>query len=572
MKAVSSQIILQLLIIVIFPITLIGCDGFPNSGKYRGNLTLHEIAHQPEAEKLPVWIEVKYQHSELRATVFDADTHVELIPALVFSKLHGNSMSFQLQNFLEQKTTTYNLEKAKANTGHCFETSSSEPVSEAVSLCFDHENFDLNIQGKGRTRLHLYGTLFTSQLPLQLEAQQTLTVWEGADRIIAKNYDVRESLQVLLRAHEIAHRAYLNFIPHISVGGASLLGDLVTGGWDVSGKQGIDLVSFIFPGRWLKAKGATWGAFAQELTTMLLRLNLGTSVQSMSVALNADHELRDELAILKDKITKVQTVAKALAAENRVDSNFVYTIEIALSDLSFTYFQAQNKYLQDRMDLAKILAFENPEAVEDLILGLETTPMDQIPLLTAEELEVEKKIYADIAVKNSFELMQLEYLHRYSILNLKNMYVEWLDTNSNLDLGFKLIPQSKIYGSLIKSIEIKSEKTRQSLIVKAYNLVRDRNILKQNFNTFDASLTYRKERLNLLLERFHEFASSTDPDLKVVAPSDIRGSLKDVTSGLQGYFASFATVVMDQTALDRLALRGVYEKFVPQLSVNELSN
>jgi hypothetical protein len=126
---------------------------------------------------------------------------------------------------------------------------------------------------------------------------------------------------------------------------------------------------------------------------------------------------------------------------------------------------------------------------------------------------------------------------------------------------------------MIRSVEIKSEKTRQALIVKVYTLVRDRNLLRLSYDAMNDSLKARRERLNLLIERLKEFADSKDPNVKLtVGASDIRGSVRDISGGLTAYYSTMAGTLIDQTILNRLALQGVYEKFLPHLDSNEIHN
>ncbi|MEO5970795.1 MAG: hypothetical protein ABIQ95_12785 [Bdellovibrionia bacterium] len=554
-----------------------GCKDLPAEGNYRGSIS-YQLPKLGKADKIPVLVELTYSHHHLKADILNAETHVALTQPLMFSKKNKNTLALEIPDFLESQSKTILLKKVKTTSGQCYR--SDLPGEEASYLCFDADNFNLNIQGPESKRMHLYGTQFKAQKKLELEEPQSLTVLQGVDRILAKNYDVQESLQLLLRANEIAHRAYLNMLPHTSLGGLVVVGHIATellegqlvvlleGGNRASN----DLISFIFPGRWFKAKQATWEARAQKLTNTLFQINMGTSVQSMSVALHAHRELRDGLQELQKQLAEILKISQKLAGRNKLDPNTLLTLEISLSDLDVKLWQAQNQYMQDRMALSQILAFENPETIENMMLEEETTPLEKLQALSPDELEREKRRYSELALNNSFELRQLEYLHRAAVLNQKNMYVEWMDTASTLDLGFKLIPESKILKSMVKSIEIKSEKTRQSLIVKTYNLVRDRDILRQSFDIIDTSLRGRKERLNLLLEKVHQFENSTDPNAIPVQPSEIRGSVTDVAAGLTGYFNTRAAILMDQTELDRIALKGVYEKFLPHLEENEIPN
>ena len=572
-KSLSNVLSIATLIIPLLGVT--GCKDLPAPGNYRGNLSFHHLAHLPAVERTPVQALLEYSHTHLTVTVLGAGTQNLLLRPLTISQLNNNTIAVWVPDLTENESHPLVLKKVTNESGECFKSNLPEAES---SLCFNPESFTLNIQGPGSELLHLTGTQFKLQGELKFEAPASLTVSQGVDRILNKNYDVQEALQLLLRANETAHQAYLNFIPHTSLGGALSLGHLgdeilegKTGGTLESvGRPIGDLISFIFPGRWLKAKSITWKAKAEGLAKTLFQINMGTSLQTLSVAFRAHRELRDELQALQDQLTEILKLSKTLAEQHRLDSNAVLTIEIALNDLNLKLWQAQNQFMQDRMILSQTLGFENPEAIEDMIPENETTPLEAVPALGNLELEQEKRNYANLALNHSFELRQLEYLHRAAVLNEKNMYVEWLDTASTLDLGFKLISESKILASLIKSVEIKSDKTRQSLISKAYNLVRDRNILRQTFDIYDVSLKIRKDRLELLIQRFMQFAASQDPAEKLsVQPAELRGSVLDMVAGMSGYYSAKAAVLMDQAELDRMALKGTYEKFLPHLEGGE---
>jgi hypothetical protein len=408
---------------------------------------------------------------------------------------------------------------------------------------------------------------------IKFESPQTFTVSQGVKLILDKNYDVQEAKQSLLRATETAKRAYLNLLPHTSVGGAITASSVAVGEfWEVN-RPVNDLISFIFPGRWLKAKALTWQARAERIANTLFQINMGTSVQTQAIAFRAHRELRDQYQILQNLLTEVLKTAQKLADQNRIDPNSILTIEIALSDLNINLWQAQNQFMQDKIGLSKTLGFENPETVEDMLLEAETTQMEKIPALDDSDLLKEKNRYAEIAVGNSFELRQLDYLHESAVLNEKNVYLNWLDVYATMDLGANLIADSKLAKSMIKSVEIKSDKTRQGLIARAYNLLRDRNLLRLSFDVLDSSLAARKERLNLLIDRLNAYVSNPDLTAKLtVQASDIRGSVRDVAMGMSGYYSTKAAVLIDQAVLDRLALQGVYDQFLPNLDGNEIKD
>jgi len=576
-KPKSHPVRLALIILIL---TGPGCKDLPVPGDYRGNLSLHQIPQLIEAERTPVQVQVTYLKELLTVAILDPQTHSPFMQPLTISQKNKDTIAVSIPDYAGSSAQPILLKKTKLVSGTCYQSqpatlplasemareTASAPTTEVTSLCFDPDNFTFSFQGTHSEWIHLYATQFKPERTVILEPFQTLTVSQSVDRILDKNYDVQEARQSLLRASETATRAYLNLLPHISVGGAIVIGAVVAGElWELNRPLN-DLISFIFPGRWVKARSLTWQARAESITNTLFKINMGTSVQTLSVALRAHRELRDELQTLQDQLTEVHKTSQQLFDQNRIEANSILTIEIALNDLNVALWQAQNQFTQDRINISQTLGFENPEAIEDMILEKETTLMNGVPILSTDDLLHEKQRYAELAVGNSFELRQLEYLHRAAELNELNVYLNWLDVYATMDLGFNLIADGRLAKSMVKSLEIKAEKTRQSLIAKTYNILRDRNILRQTFEVYDSSLKDRRERLNLLIERLNRFAVSTDPTEKLtVQASDIRGSVRDVASGMSGYYNTQAAILIDQASLDRLALQGVYEQFLPHL-------
>ncbi|MEO5970796.1 MAG: hypothetical protein ABIQ95_12790 [Bdellovibrionia bacterium] len=561
---------------LVLMLALAGCKDLPSAGNYRGNITVSHSNTITELDKKPVEVALTYGHHHLTVTISDPETHSILMQPWLVSKKHKDTIELSIPDDAGLEGKTLLLKKVNAGAGKCYQSHSApselatESSAEVASLCFDPDNFTLNIQGPKLELIHLYGTQFKPARELKFEAPRTLTVSQGVKVILDKNYDVQEAKQSLLRANESARRSYLNLLPHTSVGGAIMVAAVIFGEfWEIN-RPINDFVSFIFPGRWIKAKAMTWQARAERVANTLFQINMGTSVQTQTIAFRAHRELRDQLQILQAQLSDVLKTAQGLSSQNRIEPNSILTIEIALSDLNVNVWLAQNQFMQDKISLSKTFGFENPETVEDMLLEAETTPLEQILPLSDADLLNEKNRYAELAVGNSFELRQLDYLHRAAELNAKNVYLNWLDVFATMDLGFNLIADKRLAKSMIKSVEIKTEKTRQALIAKAYNLLRDRNLLRLSFDVLDVSLAGRRERLNLLIDKLNKFAGSTDSAEKLtVQASDIRGSVRDVASGMAGYYSTKATVLIDQAALDRLALQGVYDKFLPHLEGTE---
>jgi hypothetical protein len=530
-----------------------GCKDLPTAGAYRGKMSLNQ------EDKVDAEIQLTYGHHYLSVDLLNLDNHEVILKGMTLTQKDSHTVSLLIPDYPGVAGKLMFLKKIKTPARTCYK-------AELAQLCFNPDNFNLSIQGPQTEFLHLYASQFQPARDLNFETRKSFTVSEGVDLILSKNYNIQDAKQTLLRANETANRSYLNLLPHTSVGGAISIATVAVGNYFEAARPINDLISFIFPGRWLLAEGTVWQARAARLAYSLFQLVTGTSIQIQTIAYQAHRDLRDALEVLQEQLVEVLQLARVLESEHRIDANYILTIEVALSDLSISVWQSQNQYMQDKLGLSQTLGFENPETVEDMTLEAETPPIENILPLDDQQLLAEKNRYSELAINNSFELRQLEFLRRSAVLNEKNVFLNWLDVFSKIDLGFNLIADDRIAQSMIRSVEIKSEKIRQALIVKVYNLVRDRNLLRLSYDVIGKSLVVRRERLQLLIDRLKDFSQVFTPNEKLeVGAADIRGSVRDISAGLSTYYNTKAGTWIDQTILDRLALQGVYQKFLPHL-------
>jgi hypothetical protein len=551
-------------------VLLSACRELPMSGNYRGNISFHHLPHLNERAPTPAQVGLSYHHHHLIVEVINPETQAPLMDHWTFTHKSESTLEVLIPDFAVDGGQALILRKVPTARGHCYRSPEDNAHSDnptLAHLCFDKTSFTFSLSRADDELVHLYATQFAPQRQLKLETPQVLTVSNGVNLIMDRNYDVQEAKQSLVRANENANRAYLNLLPQVSVGGAISLGNFFyIQSYYESTRPGNDLVPFIFPGRWLLAKAATWQARAERVAFTLFKLNTGTSVQTQSIAFLNHRDLRDQIQTLQEQMTEVLAIAQHLGEQNRLDPKSILTIEITLSDLNVNLWQAQNQYMQDRLGISQTMGFENPETVQDVLLEEETTPLERIQVLDDDRLLQEKNRYAELAVNNSFELRQLEYLRKAAVLNAKNVYMNWLDVFAVMDLGANLIADIRLAKSMVKSVDINLQQTRQLLISKVYNLLRDRNLLKLSYNVLDESLVLRRDRLNLLIDQLKTYAEKGTRDDKIpVQASDIRAAVRDTAIGLTGLYNTKASLVMDQAALDRVALQGVYDQFLPHL-------
>ncbi|MEO5968450.1 MAG: hypothetical protein ABIQ95_00865, partial [Bdellovibrionia bacterium] len=327
-----------------------------------------------------------------------------------------------------------------------------------------------------------------------------------------------------------------------------------------------NLVPFIFPARWLVSGSRRFEARAEKYANALLRINTAKAIQTLSLAYDAQLEIRSELRALHSEVFNLLNTLKEkqVLFSKQIDSNSVLTIEILINDLDVSLYATENDINSNQISLSTLLGFQNPLAVEKVVLGNETTRMRSIPILAEADLEVEKKRLAEISICNSFELQQLKNLRKAASLDEKAVYLNWFDFSSTLDLGLNLFPKAKIAHSLVETLDLRIGETRQTLIARAYNQIRDRNMIRKNLEIYESSLTSRRDRLGKLLSQYNDWIRTLENAKdSPVSTSDLRNAVKDLILGMRSYYNARAAVEINQVEVDRLELQGAYLHLLP---------
>lgn len=559
---------------LVFIMLLGGCNLPIQSGNYNGNLSLVRFTHLEEAHNTPVRVSVRAESkSKYSAHIFplkliqdgtQEDESSELLHPIEITGLSKTSLFVSIPDVRKEDFVLARPDSSQP----CFRSKPEEAELDRregfrVEFCYDSEQFTLRVEENDQEHLTLSGTRFEIEAPIVFEEPVSLTLQEAVHSALKSNFNVQQAQRTLYRINQRAQSAYYDLFPHFS--GKFVLGGgpLRIGGFlpELS-----SLVPFVFPNRWLASGARSLEAKAEKFANTLLQINTATSIQTLSIAYDAQVEIRDELKSLHTDIFALLASLKENQDSfgRQIEPNSTLTIEILINDLDISLYASENEISSNQISLSGLLGFQNPMAVEKVILGKETTRVSSIPILEGEVLEAEKKRLAEISICNSFELQQLRYLHKAAQLDEKSVYFNWFDFTSSLNMGLGLFPQARIAHSLIETLDLRIAETRQALIARAYSQIRERNLIRKNLEIYEASLVSRRDRLSQLMSKYNEWIRTIESGKESpVKSSDIRNAVKDLILGLRSYYSARAAVEINQVELDRLELQGAYLYLLP---------
>ena len=271
-----------------------------DNGEFKGNLTRNSSSRDAEknlqSEMLPVRILLKKNDRVLTVSVKSEDG--ALVTELTF-KLPKFSV-FKPKAF---KVTIPDLSDKPIRLrrkDHCF-------VSEGiprVDVCFERGGFFVTALGADDIPLFVLTADPVNNFQSEsLEENVTIKLSDAITMALKRNFKNRLEVEHVFQAKKGAEEAYKNLAPHIgmktaislleSVGGNPV--DMVLG---LLGSVG-DLAPFLLPNRWFQAKEADSIHQAQDLSLVLMELNLIAQVEGLAYIFERD---RKNLLVLDQMI------------------------------------------------------------------------------------------------------------------------------------------------------------------------------------------------------------------------------------------------------------------------------
>jgi hypothetical protein len=511
-------------VLVLTAVIFSGCIKFPE-GHFEGNL-IRSV--RSKVSRTSVGIDITRKRNTGHVEVKDSYQQTVLeLDASDFSK-----ESFTLSIPALQRQPFY-LKK----DGACY----FESLTFLVDLCFDKEAFSLKItDAEGSPILMLSGNEFAVEAPFEYETPVKMTLKQAVAQALNKNFASRMEFEKLMQAKMTAQSAYLSLLPHANINTFSP--------WNVINPMGLlssfgDLAPFILPSRWFQAGTSGSLAKAEQAAWTLMRADLATSVEGLAYLYERDREISKAYQSIVHRLYDLGLRVPRSAAQ-ALDQN---TAEVRLDSSNF-----RTVIKTDRYALAQSLGFHNPDAIQDLILGHEETSVENALLLDSQNT-------ADIALRRSFELRQIDSLIRAARFEKTGMWFAWMDpgTAPNLSIGAALIPQFKLEKSKIRELVIRRESVQASIVQRAFEAVATYNNALSNYKLIEKVRQNTEQVLNDVLKKYIDQHSTNDAELVSVK----------ISSYLSNYVRSETTLAnfrISRAKIDRLTLQGHYLQLLPK--------
>lgn len=540
----NTFFILSCLFLCLF---LTGCPNGLMQGHYEGNL-LRKSGERWEQE--PVKIEMI--RSDKNSFLFDVKTPngVERLKA-TFHLL--KSKQFEVQSeFLgsvpilaepvnrelvqglegDQKTQCYKYQGVKI-----------------LEFCFRSDRFLLRAFDQGYLNaIELSGDYFAQETEFTLEEPVQLTLTQAVRQSFQQNFDSRIGYQKVVQARLAATTAYMNLVPHLTT-------NLI---WNaapnyityIATLQG--LVPFLLPSYWFQAKQASIEREIQEMSLLIMRANLVSTVEELAYALKRDEGIvADQQRFLRE-VLEFQAFLNQRTLPVEAEQLLRELSEFMKVALTSDIGDMTKLVRQDRFSLAESLGFHNIEAIKSIEIDQEHLPIEQALLVDPKEL-------ADLAIQRSFELKQLEDLKRIAKLKKLQNYFIWLDPSGdpNQSLGLNTFPQQKKAKSQIQELEIEREKSKTTLHQNAYKLSLDFNEAIQSHQSL-------RDGLGPIRFDFQEIVSEAISG-KPIHSDNLKWRAQRYSAGLVAGHVTLANFRIARAKRDRFLLAGYYSELLPRL-------
>jgi hypothetical protein len=538
-----------------------GCHSVGSiSGRFSGNLSTFNFPGVKDRLRKPVLVQIEPEGSQgAKVLIKHSEKDQGLFPLIHITRLSSRGMDLHFEGLGAQPV---HLNREKVKGMRCYVARASREIE----ACFDEYQFHFKLTGPNRQKIRLAGTRRATPRDTVYEAERDYTFAEAFAEMLKKNWDIREEREVLLRAKLAAKSAYLDLLPKISINSilSASAGMMAMDPWTITGTAG-DLIPFFFPGRWIAAQARKWEAEAEKIADLLLKTNLGASLQTLAMSVASHRDVHRELLDLQSRLEAVCKILQALEQSGRLSKDTRVTLDLAEVDLAASILELEDQLQNEMYSLSLVLGKKNPHAVKQVFLDPSAPSLKEIPVLNPIELKKEQKKYAKMAVDASLELLQQEFLEKAARKNRAQVLTRWFDVDGGLSAS--IITDAKTANSNLRSVNIREDRVEADLVSQSFNLIHDRNQSMKFFFLAEKSLVDRRERLNTIVNPILEQRDSFNPS--EFSAEDLRECVEDLVAGLNFYYNTRSAVQVNQAMLDRLVLAGSYELLVPSLKALE---
>ena len=525
---------MKLPLVMIGALALCGCNAInlPQAGHYEGNIIHLEAGR---LEKLPV-------RAELTDSVTDIKLDLAHLDRSAYSKvsLHKTSSNEIQLNVTELQPDSITLKRDK----DCYTSSDRFQVK----LCLAQTEILIEVSNlSGKTGAPLYSlTLdyFPTENAVAPEQPKALTLTEAMHQAFTMNFSTRIEFERTQQARSLAKNAYLNLIPHLSLGSAMAVAQLNPYG--IIAVIG-DLAPFLLPSRWLHAKQEAELSKAQRDALTLMRGDTGVQVEAFAYALARDtkisaayKQMRQEFIGLKTQVQWREHLGDfPRGSADNLESTIRYLR--ADSDAIDLGIEEQKAYVGQTLGLI------NPKAVLDVALEEELLPVEKAVAL-------DEKDFFSTVLDRAFELRQLEYVMAAAKTAKSATYFEWLDPSGDptAGLGAGLFAGVAVKDSDVKQLTIAHQQIQSILLQKTSNTIGDYNESIEDFSNMSAVLKLKETHIQEVQDLL-KFSRD-------VSLLDLVTAMQDRLLAQVNVESARVTFRMNRAKLDRLMLQGFYSQ------------
>ncbi len=535
---------------LIFLITIFsGCKNKFNQGHYSGTLTSSILASakgQSSPSLLPVGIDI-VSSDWSSGSIAIKDEAQKSLYQIKWRHLKRGTYELILPFFESKKVVL-------SKKGKCY-------LSEAplrVDVCFSDREFVLNIfEPESNKYFKLIADPFQIPKPFEMEKAKQFKLSEALDLALMQNLENQMEYEKMTQALLKAKAAWLSLFPRLNIRAGSPLRylpevsnfALVT----VSSALG-DFLPVLLPSRWFRAYSSSALGEAERSAFRAMRANLATHVEGLAYILDQQvriaaeyRKLTEMLSELRPKLFK-HVEGKVLSEFHFNDFDRVST-EIALEQV-----RADHAVIAAKRAISQALGLKNPDGVIGVDAGEEGTLITAaVPLQQGEVLK--------LARERSFELEQIYHLIESAKYDQRSHWWLSLDPNGdqNYSLGLALPSLIQVDQSKVRHLELMRAQVDQDLAHRVYELVESFN---GDVEIYSSTLKVFLETRNSVGRYMSAVAAdgSFSPDVLV---NKIQAHLHNLAR-LESVQTDFK---ISRSKLDRLLLRGSYERLLPKAAL-----
>lgn len=364
---------------------------------------------------------------------------------------------------------------------------------------------------------------------------------------LAANYDfsTRIEYQRYLQTRYNAKATLLAQLPHVNIG---TVGNLL-GGLNPASLISVvgDLLPFLLPNRWMQVKEASLTSKAEQLSVAVIRLNAVLFTETATYSYFRDVKTIAKLADERKSILGIYDELKMREGLGQLVYGTSQDIAAVLNAIDQAQLQLNQNVANDLLAIGLSVGFSNPRAVKSVTF---TNPRDIKSPMTIDEDQLES-----LAMQNSHEIQQADYLYRAAKVQRVEKYFSWLDPSAapQLSIGAALFPAGKSASAQVSEFQGIKDQIVASTLNRAASLHTSLDFAIKNQTLANQANTIQGERVKRILSQLEYGAN--------FVLADLVNALQDQVSATVNDMGNQALYQITEAQIDRLLLRGIYGRY-----------